>query len=168
MRYDSSMGRVAIIALLAALGLSTGCAKPPQPPANIVSPLIGLPPIMIDTTRAGLDVREMPSAEMVATTERSVQVAPSVASAMLERRPVRTGFPAGARAKHLSSGHVVFRVIVGRDGVVEGLTAIEASDAVFVPIATASVQSWQYRPYLLNGRAVAMDTTARVDFALGR
>jgi outer membrane biosynthesis protein TonB len=155
------MGRVVTTVLLV---VCAGCAKPPQAPLTQVVPVIGLPPITIDETRPGLDVQRMRSAESVAATEQTLRLAPDVASTMLERRPVSMGYPAAARARRLA-GKVRFRAIVGRDGAVEGLTVVEASDPVFVPIATASVQSWQYRPYLLNGQPVAVDTMVQVEFA---
>jgi outer membrane biosynthesis protein TonB len=129
--------------------------------------MIGLPPIAIDTTRPGLDVREMPSAELVASTERTFRIPADVAAGLLERRPVSNGYPLAARQRN-ESGYVQFRVIVSQDGIVQGLTVVKSSDQVFVPIATATVQSRQYRPYVLNGRAVAVDTMVRVDFSPGR
>jgi TonB family protein len=154
------------VAAIALIGLCAGCAQRPAkgPPLSYVVPVIGLPPIPVDTTRPGLDVQTMRSAESVAATERTVRIPADVASAMLERRPVSMGYPAAARARRLA-GKVRFRIIVGRDGVVEGLTVLEASDQVFLPIAIASVQSRQYRPYLLNGQPVAVDTMVQVDFA---
>ncbi len=145
------------------LGMCAGCAKPPQPPLTYVVPVIGLPPIAVSETRPGLDVQAMRSAEAAAASERTFRVPADVESAMLERRPVSMGYPAAARARKLA-GRVRFRVIVGRDGGIAGLTVLEASDPVFVPIATASVQSWQYRPYLLNGQPVAVDTMVQVEF----
>ncbi|MEO6803614.1 MAG: energy transducer TonB [Granulicella sp.] len=141
------------------------CAKPPQGPLTQVVPLIGLPPITIDEVRPGLDVRTMGSAEEVAASQHTVRIPASVASSLLKRRPVSMGYPAAALTRRLAGGKVRFRVILDKNGHVEGLTVVEASDPVFVPIATASVQSWQYRPYLQNGQAVAVDTTVQVDFA---
>lgn len=159
------MGRVAGAVLFCGFMASSGCAKPPQAPLNAVVPLIGLPPITIDTTRPGLDVREMPAAETIAASERTVRLSPEVASAMLERRPVRMEYPAEARERHIQ-GSVLFRAIIGQDGSVTGLSVLQASDTLFVPVATASVQSWQYRPYLLNGKPIAVDTKIRVEFSL--
>ncbi len=157
------MGNAAALASVMALGLAIGCAKPPQAPLTSVVPIIGLPPIPIDTTRPGLDIRSMPTAEAVAAVERTVRVAPQVEETMIERRPVRLGYPAEAAQRRLS-GHVLFRVIIAPDGTVQGLTLIETTNNLFVPVATASVQSWQYKPYLLNGKPVAVDTQVRLDF----
>lgn len=140
-----------------------GCAKPSQAPLTAVVPVIGLPPIPVDLTRPGLDVRPMPTAEAVAAVQRTVRVAPQVEEAMIERRPVRLGYPAEAAQRHLS-GHVLFRVIIAPDGTIQGLTLLETTNNLFVPIATASIQSWQYKPYLLNGKAFAVDTQVRLDF----
>ena len=157
------MGRAVSRALLGMVALGAGCARPSLPPPNYVVPVIGLPPIPIDMTRPGLDVRSMPTAETMSAAERAVKVTPEVATTMLERRPVRLGYPAEAAQRRLS-GYVKFRVVIGRDGVVEGLTLVETTNNLFVRPATASVQSWQYRPYLVNGKPVAMDTLVRLDF----
>ena len=140
-----------------------GCAKPPQAPLTSVVPVIGLPPIPVDLTRPGLDVRPMPTAEAVAAVERTVRVAPQAEETMIERRPVRLGYPAEAAQRHLS-GYVRFRVIIAPDGTIQGLTLLETTNNLFVPTATASIQSWQYKPYLLNGKPVAVDTQVQLDF----
>ncbi|WP_263383213.1 energy transducer TonB [Granulicella arctica] len=155
------MGKFAAIVLL---GVCSGCAnKQSQGPLTSVSPVIGLPPIPIDTTRPGLDVQELPSAETMAATQRTVRVAADVEASMIERRPVSVGYPAEARQQRLR-GHVLFRAIVGVDGHIQGLTLVETTSPLFVRMATANVQSWQYRPYVLNGRPTAVDTFVRVEF----
>lgn len=166
MRYDAAMGRVfATGTLLMTVGMMAGCSPaPPRYPPNVVAPVIGLPPITIDETRPGLDVQPIPTAEEIAAREQTIRVPASVARTMLERRPVSIGYPAAARAQRLS-GHVAFRLIVAKNGTVEGLTVTESSNMLFTPLATAAVQTWQYRPYMLNGKPIAMDTTARVEFS---
>ena len=161
------MGKVVQITLLSALGVCSGCAKPPQAPPNYVVPVIGLPPIAVDMTRPGLDVQPMPTAETVISVERTLKVPADVEAALLERRPVRVGYPLAARQRN-EAGFVRFRVVVSTEGKVKGLTVVESSDQVFVPIATATVQSWEYRPYVLNGKPVAVDTMVRVDFKPGQ
>jgi TonB family protein len=157
------MGKVATILLL---GMCAGCARHTPPPLTAVSPLPGLPPIPvdIDPTRPGLDVRVMPTAEAVAAGERTVRVSESVESSMLTRRPVTIPYPAEAAQKRLT-GRVRFRAIIARDGSVQGLSVVETTNQIFVRAATASVQSWQYRPYLLNGQSVAVDTNITVTFS---
>ncbi|HEY0264332.1 MAG TPA: energy transducer TonB [Granulicella sp.] len=156
------MRRAAAMVLMT---MCAGCAHRPQQkgPLTQVVPIIGLPPITVDNSRPGLDVQPMRSAEEVAADERTMKVPADVASALLERRPVRMGYPEQARERHLA-GRVEFRVIIGRDGAVEGMTLLQASDSVFVEIAKASVQSRQYRPYQLNGQPIAMDTMVEVAF----
>ena len=163
LRYHSTMGGLQARQTAWILCLLSGCAKPSQAPLTSVVPVIGLPPIPIDLTRPGLDVRPMATAEAVAAVQPTVRVDAAVEEAMIERRPVRLGYPAEAAQRRLS-GHVVFRIIVARDGTVEGLTLIETTNNLFIPIATASVQSWQYKPYLLNGKPTAVDTQVRLDF----
>ena len=147
------------------LGVCAGCVEhSPKAPLTSVVPIIGLPPIPIDTTRPGLDMRDLPTAETMAATQRTVKVPGDVEATMLERRPVTMGYPTEARGKRMM-GQVRFRAIVGLDGRVAGLSLIEASSPVFIRIAAANVQSRQYRPYLVNGQPVAVDTTVRVDFS---
>ena len=160
------MGRAARVALLSATGtLGLGCAKPPQSQPSYVLPIVGLPPIPIDESRPGIDVRSIPTAETMASLERAVRVAPEAEAALLERRPMRLGYPAEALQRKLS-GYVRFRVVIGRTGLVEGLTLMETTNNLFIRPATASVETWQYRPYLVNGKAEAVDTFVRVDFTL--
>ncbi len=149
----------------AAVGLCllAGCAKPAQGPLTSVVPVIGLPPIPIDLSRPGLDVRPMPTAEAVAAVEHTVRLTPELAETLIERRPVRLGYPAEAAQRHLP-GYVRLRIIIARDGTVEGLTLLETTNNLFVPIAIASVQSWHYKPYLVSGKPVAVDTQVRLEF----
>jgi len=160
------MGRVAAILLL---GMCAGCAGHKPPPLTAVSPLPWLPPIPVDVdpARPGLDVRAMPTAEAVAARERTVRVSESVENSMLSRRPMTIPYPAEAAQKQLT-GRVRFRAIIARDGSVQGLSIVETSNPVFVRAATASVQSWQYQPYLLNGQPVAVDTNITVNFSPAR
>ena len=157
------MGRVAAFLLL---GMCAGCARHKPPPLTAVSPLPWLPPIPvdIDPPRPGLDVRAMPTAEAVAAGERTVRVSEAVASSLVRRRPVTIAYPPEAAQKQLT-GHVRFRAIIAPDGNVQGLSVVETSNQIFVRAATASVQSWRYQPYLLNGQPVAVDTNITVSFS---
>jgi periplasmic protein TonB len=58
----------------------------------------------------------------------------------------------------------VLNTIIGIDGSVQESRAI-AGDPLLVPAAIAAVKQWKYKPYLLDGQPITMDTTVKVDFS---
>ena len=157
--------RSGALAAMSFVSCGIGCRRV-QAPLTEVAPVPGLPfvvPVDLSHPEQHLAQRPLPSAEEAARGLKVVKVAEAVSSTMLARRPVNHPYPAEARERHLQ-GKVVFRAIVDEDGTVKGLTVLEQSDPVFVPAAVATIQGWQYQPYLLQGRAVAMDTTITVNF----
>lgn len=76
---------------------------------------------------------------------------------------VPTVYPATAKSKH-SDGAVVMRAIIGRDGHVHTLQLKSTPDADLALSALYAVRQWVYKPYLLNGEAVDVDTTITVRF----
>ncbi len=150
---------------MALLCLLEGCARQPQAPPAYVIPVIGLPPIPVEQSRPGIDPHDIPSAETILAIEPTIRLDAEQAASRLERRPVRLGYPAEARQLGLS-GFVRFQVVIAADGTVQGLTLLETSNNLFVRAATATVESYQYRAYLVDGKPVAVDTTVRVEFEL--
>lgn len=61
------------------------------------------------------------------------------------------------------SGAVVLRAIIGPDGKVTNLAVI-SGPAMLQSSAVNAVRQWEYTPYRLNGRPVAVDTTILVKF----
>ncbi|SDE67104.1 energy transducer TonB [Terriglobus roseus] len=74
-------------------------------------------------------------------------------------------YPAIAKAAHLS-GAVVLRAIISKTGEMERLTVISGPE-MLRSSAVAAVQTWRYRPYLLNGEPTDVETTITVNFSLG-
>ena len=84
-------------------------------------------------------------------------------------------YPEGARAEHVA-GDIVLRVIVDKQGKVvevapvsrEGLPPDPAvtEDPRLRAAAIKAVKQWEYRPYLLNGEAVEVETRVVVRFKL--
>jgi TonB family protein len=148
------------------LGMGVGCRRRVQAPLTMVAPIPGSPYyVLVDLTHPEQHPEMVPmmSAEQALQKRRAVKIEPAAASAMLARRPVNLAYPVEAKERRLS-GSVVLRTIVGEDGTVKGLTVLSSSDPSFISAAEASVQSWQYRPYLLNGKPAAIDTTVTVNF----
>ncbi len=62
-------------------------------------------------------------------------------------------------------GAVVFHALISKDGRVENLTVVSGPKE-FVPEASAAVKQWRYKPYLLMGEPVEVETTIEIHFAL--
>jgi protein TonB len=71
-------------------------------------------------------------------------------------------YPAIAKSAHVS-GTVVLQATISKTGTIENLHVI-TGPVMLRQAAVDAVSSWQYRPYLLNGQPVAMDTTINVVF----
>ena len=73
-------------------------------------------------------------------------------------------YPPLARQARIQ-GNVVLHVIVDPDGRVKEVTLI-SGHPLLVQAAIDSVRQWRYKPTLLNGTRVAVDTRATVTFTL--
>lgn len=64
-------------------------------------------------------------------------------------------------------GRVELRAIIGTDGTVRSLQFLDG-DSMFYQSALDAVRQWRYKPTLLNGRAVEVDTHITVIYKLNR
>jgi TonB family protein len=74
-------------------------------------------------------------------------------------------YPPDAREKKIQ-GTVVIDLTVSKEGAVEDLHAVKTPDPALAESALKAVGTWHYRPYLLNGDPVAVQTTVNVTFCL--
>jgi protein TonB len=74
-------------------------------------------------------------------------------------------YPTIAIAAHVQ-GTVVLAATISRTGAIENLRIV-SGPPMLAPAAEAAVQTWRYRPYLLNGEPVEVETTVQVIFSLG-
>ena len=74
-------------------------------------------------------------------------------------------YPAIARAARVD-GTVVLAAVIARSGAIENLHVVSGSP-LLTSAAMDAVRTWRYRPYLLNGEPVEVETTVRVVFHLG-
>jgi TonB family protein len=61
-------------------------------------------------------------------------------------------------------GSVVMAVIIGKDGSVQSPRVLTTASPLLNQAAIDAVKQWKYRPYLLNGNPVEVDTTVTVTF----
>jgi len=73
-------------------------------------------------------------------------------------------YPAIPLAIHLS-GRVVLQATISKNGTIENLHVV-SGPPMLQQAAIDAVSQWRYRPYLLNGDPVEVETTVNVDFTL--
>jgi TonB family protein len=92
-----------------------------------------------------------------------------VPAEVMERRILHKflpDYPQEARQAGVQ-GTVVLDAIVGTTGSVERLKPIRGPEAL-AQAAMDAVRWWRYQPYVVNGQAVAVETTVELDFQLGK
>ena len=62
-------------------------------------------------------------------------------------------------------GAVILQAVIAKDGSVEKVKVVQGQ-ALLTDAAIAAVKQWRYRPYLLNGEPVEVETTITVNFTL--
>jgi protein TonB len=77
---------------------------------------------------------------------------------------VQPVYPSLARQARIS-GEVVLQAIIGKDGTIQNLHVL-SGHPMLVQIAMDAVRQWRYKPYLLNGEPVEVDTQIKVNFSL--
>jgi periplasmic protein TonB len=98
------------------------------------------------------------------TTPRVLHVTRIDPAQLLHR--VEPTYPILARQTR-REGTVELRALIAEDGSVQSLQVL-SGDAVFVQSAVDAVRQWRYKPTILNGRPVEVDTRITVNYRLGQ
>jgi periplasmic protein TonB len=104
-----------------------------------------------------------PPAAVEQKTQR-IRVGGNVEAASIANR-VLPQYPAIARTARIS-GTIVLHAIIAKDGSVQELTYV-SGPPLLIKAAMDAVHEWRYRPTLLNGEPVEVETTIDVTFNLG-
>ena len=94
----------------------------------------------------------MPAIEPVAVAELTER-------ALITNQPP-INYPASARGQQ---GTVILQVLIGRDGAVQDAKFVQGSLAFARP-AIDGVKQWKFKPYIMNGRAVSVQTSLTIKF----
>ena len=65
-----------------------------------------------------------------------------------------------------AEGPVVMAAIIDRSGRIEQLRVLSSAHVLLTAPAMGAVRQWRYRPYVLNGQAVEVETLITVNFRL--
>jgi periplasmic protein TonB len=77
-------------------------------------------------------------------------------------QPVDPVYPAAAKASG-QRGTVILQALIGRDGTVQDAKFLQGS-LVFARVAIDAVKQYRFKPYILNGRAVSVQTVITLNF----
>ena len=92
-----------------------------------------------------------------------VRVSQGVSQGLLIRK-VNPNYPPLARQARIQ-GQVLLQAEISKDGSIENLRLV-SGHPMLAPAAIEAVKQWRYKPYLLNGEPVAVETTVMVNFTL--
>jgi periplasmic protein TonB len=114
------------------------------------------PPIPMPGTQPVMPVAPRPAVRQFRTS--------TMLQGMLIRR-VEPVYPPLARAARIQ-GPVLLAAVISKDGTIENLRTI-SGHPMLVSAAISAVSQWRYRPYILNGETIGVETQITVNFVLG-
>jgi protein TonB len=79
-------------------------------------------------------------------------------------RKVQPNYPPLARSARIQ-GTVLLQAVIGKQGNIENLRVM-SGHPMLVQAALDAVRQWRYRPYILNGEPVEVETQITVNFSL--
>jgi periplasmic protein TonB len=91
-----------------------------------------------------------------------VSISEITARSLLTDQPA-VAYPASAKGQ---KGTVVLQVLIGRDGTVEDAKFLQGSLA-FAKAAIDGAKLWKFKPYMMNGRPVSVQTSLTLSFTPG-
>jgi protein TonB len=80
----------------------------------------------------------------------------------LKTHDVTPTYPPMARMTHIQ-GDVILQATISKTGVIENLRAV-SGNPILIQAAMEAVKQWRYKPYILNGDPVEVETQVRVQF----
>jgi protein TonB len=136
--------------------------KDEAPPSVVASDAVGVPGGTGDVL-GGIGTGSAPPPPPPAATPDRIRVGGAVQSASLLKQ-VSPDYPGIAKAARVS-GTVTLHAIISKDGSIERLEYV-SGPPLLMASAISAVKEWKYRPTMLNGQPVEVDTTVQVVFSL--
>lgn len=108
-------------------------------------------------------ISSTPVAVPKVATPQKVRVSQGVSEGLLLHK-ITPAYPPLAKQARIQ-GSVVLQATIGKDGAIQNLRVI-SGHPMLTQSALDAVRQWKYKPYLLNGEAVEVETTVQVNFTL--
>jgi len=136
-------------------------ARKPAPPTTIKRPLPGPVPLTSALPQTEAAPSTQPQPEAAPPAPQRTRLTPEVAQGELIYK-LDPEYPQVARLARVQ-GAVVLHAIIGKDGTVQQLQVVRGNPLLAGPALNA-VKSWRYRPYIVEGELVEVETTITVNF----
>lgn len=139
-------------------------APPPSMAASGVQGGVpgGVPGGQLNGVLGGI-ISNTPVAVPTLAPPKVVRVSSGVSQGLLTRK-ITPNYPPLARQARIQ-GSVVMEAMISAEGSIENLRVISGHPMLIVA-AVEAVKQWKYKPYLLNGVPVEVQTTIQVNFNL--
>ena len=134
-------------------------AQPTGPVGIYTGPSVGTGP---ELQLPIYGTRVVPSIAPPPTAKREFKTSSMLEGSLIRR--VQPLYPPLARAARIQ-GSVVLAAVISKDGSMEGLKLI-SGHPMLMQAAVQAVSQWRYRPYILNGEAIEVETQITVNFIL--
>jgi protein TonB len=108
-------------------------------------------------------ISSTPVAVPKAATPTRVRVSQGVTQGLLIRK-IQPNYPPLARQARIQ-GSVLLQAVISKEGAIENLRLI-SGHPMLAPAALEAVKQWRYKPYILNGEPVEVETQITVNFTL--
>jgi protein TonB len=92
---------------------------------------------------------------------KRLRISSSVAE-KLKTQDVSPTYPEEAKENHIQ-GDVMLQATIDTEGKVAELKVV-TGHPILADAAVKAVKQWRYRPYILDGQPVSVDTTVRIQF----
>jgi protein TonB len=139
----------AIAAALILIGVLGYVHKHKLPPASPIPTLTpspsATPPVESDPIRA----------------QKRVRISSGIAESLVIYHPAPQ-YPQMARMAHIT-GDVVLKITIDRTGQVKDIAAMQGHP-ILIQSSIDAVRQWRYRPYVLNGEAVEVESTVKIQY----
>lgn len=138
-------------------------APPPDMSAGVVGGVPGgVPGGQMGGVIGGI-ISSTPVAVPKVATPQRVRVSLGVSQGLLIKK-IQPSYPPLARQARIQ-GRVLLQAEISKDGTIENLRLI-SGHPMLAPAAIEAVKQWRYKPYMLNGEPVAVETQVEVNFTL--
>jgi protein TonB len=138
-------------------------APPPVMSAGVVGGVPGgIPGGQMGGVIGGI-ISSTPVAVPKVATPQRVRVSQGVTQGLLIRK-IQPNYPPLARQARIQ-GSVLLQAEISKDGSIENLHLI-SGHPMLAPAAIEAVKQWKYKPYILNGEPVEVETQITVNFTL--